>query len=173
MEAPYCGVCVCVRVCVCVHKYSPLPGTGGFSWEPTIRRATTTTNMGTLHEPVRDTKNRSRHQGDEYVFSREIFKLRDVLFIFLISWQQRWLRLHYYCTSCPSSGNIFLDFHWHKTVKMCREEASNKTAFLANDTQHFDIGNTPDGECFLIFAQNHMKNFLLEQNFSLIALSHI
>ena len=56
---------------------------------------------------------------------------------------------------------------------MCREEASNKTAFLANDTQHFDIGNTPDGECFLIFAQNHMKNFLLEQNFSLIALSHI
>lgn len=60
-----------VNVNVCVRKCSPLPGTGGFSWEPTMMSITTTTNMGTLHEPVRDTKNRFRNQDDEFVFFSE------------------------------------------------------------------------------------------------------
>lgn len=48
-------MCLCLCLCFALF-FLPLPGAGGFSWEPMIKRKTTTTNIGTLHEPVRDTE---------------------------------------------------------------------------------------------------------------------
>lgn len=47
---------MCLYLCFALFFFLPLPGAGGFSWEPMIKRKTTTTNIGTLHEPVRDTE---------------------------------------------------------------------------------------------------------------------
>lgn len=57
---------------------SPFPGTAGFCWEPTISSNTTTTNIGTRQDPVRETEKREYLAFLHWQDCRSILKSKQI-----------------------------------------------------------------------------------------------